>query len=209
MAYEIEFSFKGDIRGLKELALCIMGESATAIPTPILTKEQSSNLHKAVVEVTKQEMPAIETVATPVNTDSCIDPSTGKYYTMFADMCKVLDALVDNGQASDVKALLKTNSLNGEYGGVPSKAWGSVTKNAKTLLKKNKVDKVDNVPDEVVEPPKKALTMDELKIAGREFMKTNGKEAMGTILANFGVGNISSLDQGQYESFMNALQGAN
>lgn len=134
----------------------------------------------------------------PKQVDQCVDPSTGTYYTAFADMAKALDALVDAGRQDDVVAILKVNSVNGEYGGVPSGKWGNVEKNAKELLKKGSNKKA------VAE----VVTHDTIKALATTFLKKDKKNApvFKELLASYGVVRVPDIAEDRCAEFYAKLK---
>lgn len=137
--------------------------------------------------------------AQPKQVDQCIDPSTGTYYTAFADMAKALDALVDAGRQDDVAAILKVISVNGEYGGVPCGKWGNVEKNAKELLKKGSPKKAASA---------EAVTHDTIKALATTFLKKDKKNApvFKELLANYGVVRVPDIAEDRCAEFYAKLK---
>lgn len=200
----MEFSFNGSLNELKEWAsliangsVCVpdkgepINESPAAMPAVAPVEVSAPEL-----EMPKEnELVMIDEVESMKSTDTVIDPTTGEYYTAFADMAKALDKLMDAGQNSDVIALLKINSANGEYGGIPASKWGAVERNAKALLKKGKAKKEELKP---------SITLDELKQKAANFVKAdkdNNKPKLKGLLDKFEIANITLLQEKDYEAF--------
>lgn len=202
---QMEFSFNGSLNELKEWAsliangsVCVpdTGEHITEAPETKPVVVAPAKVSAPELEMPKEEEPVmIDEVESLKSTDPVIDPTTGEYYTAFADMAKALDKLMDAGQDSDVIALLKINSANGEYGGIPASKWGAVERNAKALLKKGKAKKEELKP---------SITLDELKQKAANFVKAdkdNNKPKLKGLLDKFEIANITLLQEKDYEAF--------
>lgn len=203
----MEFSFNGSLNELKEWA-SLIANGSVCVPDKgeHITKAPETKpvvVAPAKVSAPESEMPKENEPVSVENVKAIkpfIDPTTGEYYIAFADMTKALDALMDAGQDDDVIALLKINSANGEYGGVPASKWGAVERNAKTLLKKGKAKKEELKP---------SLTLDELKQKAAEYVKAdkdNNKPKLKGLLDKFEIANITLLQEKDYEAFSHEIE---
>lgn len=200
----MEFSFNGSLNELKEWAALIANGNVCAPSKgePINVEPKAKPVVAVApavspeMEIPKEDEPVIVEGTKPMKSmDPVIDPTTGEYYTAFADMAKALDKLMNDGQDDDVIALLKINSANGEYGGVPASKWGAVERNAKALLKKGKAKK---------EEVKPAITLDELKQKASNFVKADkdtNKPKLKSLLDKFEIANITLLQAKDYDAF--------
>lgn len=179
----MEFSFNGTMEELRELGLLISG-SRVEVPA-----KEERGLELQISPNDNHQISIGESIAKK----PYIDPATGDYFTAFKDMVSACDRLTCNGQQSEVKALLETNSSDGTYGGIPPKAWKSVEDEAKALLKSKK---------------ETAVTLGQLKELATEYTHADpkaNKPKLKELLGKYGAKGISTISEEKRSAFYDEL----
>lgn len=193
----MEFSFNGTLDELKELGLLISGSQVASVEVPIIvdTKELTDSAEEEMdleLQTPSNDAPQIS-IGESIAKKPYIDPATGDYFTAFKDMVSACDRLTCNGQQSEVKALLETNSSDGTYGGIPPKAWKSVEDEAKALLKSKK---------------ETAVTLGQLKELATEYTHADpkaNKPKLKELLGKYGAKGISTISEEKRSAFYDEL----
>ncbi|MCI9312701.1 MAG: hypothetical protein HFE68_04980 [Erysipelotrichaceae bacterium] len=194
----MKFSFEGSFDELHELGVLISGSTAMPqVKAPVMVEAQMvADLIKEdePLQIVPTDDPAMD-IGESIAKNPCIDPLTGDYFTAFKDMMAACDQLLIVDRKSDVDALLKANSINGTYGGIPPKLWKTVEENALALLKQDKK-----------EP---AVSLRQLKELATEFTHSDSKmnkPRLKALLEKYGVKAISTVPEDKRSAFYAELK---
>lgn len=189
----MKFSFEGSFDELHELGLLLSKSKSAEVPVVV----DSQEVVKADLQMALTDEPQMD-ISESIAKDPCIDPTTGEYFTGFKDMMAACDQLISNGQQNDAIALIKENSANGAYDGIPPKRWKIVEDEAKGLLKRSKKEST--------------VTLSQLKELATEFThsdpKTN-KPKLKALLEKYNVKAISTIPEDKRSSFYDELNALN
>lgn len=193
----MKFSFEGSFDELHELGKLISGSTVMQAKVPVTVDAQMvADLIKedASLQIGPADDPAMD-IGESIAKNPCIDPLTGDYFTGFKDMMAACDQLLTADRKSDVDALLKTNSTDGTYGGIPPKLWKTVEENAKALLKQSKKDGT--------------VSLTQLKELATEFTHSDSKMSkprLKALLEKYGVKAISTVPEDKRSAFYAELK---
>lgn len=197
---EVNVKISADERLLSaivRLADALTGRNTMTIGVPA---EPVSKPKKKVADTSQiSDTQSATPISDAIKENPCVDPTTGEYFKAFTTMADALDCLVSNGQHDDVQALLKVNSTDGTYGGIPPKLWSAVENNARQLLKKT----------ETTEQPAVTITLEQIKEKATTFVKENkavNRPKMEKLLQKYDVKNISGLREKDFDAFYEDLQ---
>lgn len=193
----MKFSFEGSFDELHELGALISRSTVMQAKVPVTVDAQMvADLIKedASLQIGPADDPAMD-ISESIAKNPYIDPVTGDYFTGFKDMMAACDQLLTADRKSDVDALLKTNSTDGTYGGIPPKLWKTVEDNAKALLNQSKKDAT--------------VSLTQLKELATDFThsdpKTN-KPKLKALLEKYGAKAISTVPEDKRSAFYAELK---
>lgn len=186
----MKFSFEGNFDELHELGLLLSKSKKVEVPVVV----DSQEVVKADLQMAPTDEPQMD-ISESIAKDPCIDPTTGEYFTGFKNMMDACDQLISNGKQEEAIALIKENSVNGAYNGIPPKAWKSVEDQAKALLKDTKKEST--------------VTLSQLKELATDFThsdpKTN-KPKLKALLEKYDVKAISTIPEDKRGAFYDEMK---
>lgn len=192
----MKFSFEGSFDELHELGLLLSKSKNIEVPV-VVDSQEIAKVIEADLQTAPTDEPQMD-VSESIAKDPCIDPTTGEYFTGFKDMMDACDQLIANGQQNDAIALIKENSTNGTYNGIPPKKWKIVEDEAKGLLKRSKKETT--------------VTLSQLKELATDFThsdpKTN-KPKLKALLEKYDVKAISTIPEDKRGAFYDELSALN
>ncbi len=189
----MKFSFEGSFDELHELGLLLSKSKSAEVPVVVDSQEVAKAI-EADLQIAPNDESQMD-ISGSIAKDPCTDPATGEYFTGFKDMMDACDQLIANGQQNDAVALIKANSADGTYGGIPPKLWKSVEDQAKRLLKK------------VIK--ESTVTLSQLKELATEFTHSDpkaNKPKLKALLEKYGVKAISTIPEDQRSAFYGEMK---
>lgn len=189
----MKFSFEGSFEDLHELGRVLSKAERVEIPVTIEPVGESVlSSMKEDLQTAPADEPQMD-ISESFAKDPCIDPTTGEYFTAFKEMMAACDELIKNNQQKAATDLIKANSKDGTYGGIPPRLWGLVKDQAKALLIKKDT----------------SVTLNQLKELATEYTHANPKEnrqVLKDLLNKYGAKGISTIPNDQRATFYDELK---